>query len=169
MPIGTPDNMAAMSAPILADPARATPAVPDCIFVDLENILGTRRDAETVAATWATLARAVDLRERDHVVVASGPVLARVAVFVLPLGRISYKIRAGIDGADSALIDQFDPDWLQRNYGRFVICSGDHAFAGVAREAAARGIEVVQILGRGLPSAELSRSCHRHQRLDLAA
>lgn len=160
--------MSAMSN-ILADPVPGDRSFPDCIFLDLENILGTARGRDDVAAAWSALTATLCLRERDHVIVASGPLLARIAVFELPVGRISYKIRAGIDGADSALLDQFDGDWMQRNYGRFFIGSGDHAFAGAALEAASRGLEVIQLLGHGRPSAELSRACHRQERLVLAA
>jgi hypothetical protein len=146
------------------------PATNDsCIYVDLENILGTERSVESISSAWSALENLLDIHDRDHVVVASGPALAATALFRIPVGRVAYKVRAGVDGADLILIDQFDADWLARRYRRFVIASGDHLFAPLARAAADRGVEVVQVLGRGLPSAELARACHRQERLDLAA
>jgi len=139
------------------------------VFVDLENLLGTARGATDVARTWSAMEEALGLRADDHVVVATGPELASTAMFVLPMSRLSFKIGRGLSGADYALLAEIDLEWIGRRCATLILATGDGVFSDVARQAATRGIEVIQLLGRGLPAAELSRACHRQQRLDLAA
>ena len=108
---------------------------------------------------------AVDIRYDDHSTVAVSGRHAAAAFFALPPG-IQRVIGANRpDGADLALIDSVEIDWVASNFGQVVIASGDHIFAPMARKFRAAGLSVIQVLGAGGCSAELYRQCTEHRYL----
>ncbi len=131
------------------------------IYVDMENIVGgSASDATLVRVAWEVLTRyAVRINPGDHIVVGSGPKLARVAWFALPATGIRRIVGYGVDGADRALIGDVDLDMLARRYNRLVIVSGDGAFAELATSARSRGLAVTLVTFRNAASQALVRAC----------
>jgi hypothetical protein len=130
-------------------------------LIDLENLLGTARDPEAVAAVWRAYERQVVIGCRDHLVVATGPSLAPAAWFGLPR-RARRLVGRGVDGADKALLESIDPEHLARRYQRLVLASGDGIFAALARRLATLDVPVWQVTGMGRTSLALSYACPRH-------
>ncbi len=134
-------------------------------LVDLENLVGGDVDAPRVRETWSQFVSAVDTRFDDHSTVAVSGRHAAAAFFALPTGirRVIGANRP--DGADLALIDSIEIDWVTANFGQVVIASGDHIFAPMARQFREAGLGVIQVLGAGRCSAELYRQCTDHRYL----
>ena len=134
-------------------------------LVDLENLVGGHVDAARVRETWSQFVNAVDTRFDDQSTVAVSGRHAAAAFFALPTGirRVIGPNRP--DGADLALIDSVEIDWVAANFGQVVIASGDHIFAPMARQFREAGLGVIQVLGAGACSAELYRQCTEHRYL----
>lgn len=134
-------------------------------LVDLENLVGGDVDDARVRETWSQFVSAVDARFDDHSTVAVSVRHAAAAFFALPTGirRVIGSDRP--DGADLALIDSVEIDWVAANFGQVVIGSGDHIFAPMARRFREAGLGVIQVLGAGRCSAELYRQCTEHRYL----
>lgn len=134
-------------------------------LLDVENLVSGQVSSATVGAMWAEFVRVVGTRWDDHSTVAVSSHHAPAAFFALPTGIRRVVGTNHPDGADLALIDSVDVDWVSKHFGRVVIASGDHIFAPMANTLRANGIELVQAIGGGLSSAELYRACTAHQYL----
>lgn len=152
--------MNSAAAPSVTSPARGD-GVRGLHLVDLENLLGAHRDLSTTRWVWQRYAASGVLKPGDQVVVATGPAFAAAAWFALPTIGVRRLVRSGVDGADLALLDETDPRWVARRYGRLVISSGDHVFALLARQAALAGMQVTNVTGYGRPSPTLARQCQQ--------
>jgi hypothetical protein len=110
--------------------------------IDIENLVGG--SAAGPAAVGPALSRyraAVPVRVGDHAVIGAGPTLAVAAGLAWTGARL--VLGHGIDGADRALLDAVDIDFVVRRYERVVVASGDHCFARLARALRARDLDVV--------------------------
>lgn len=133
--------------------------------VDLENLLGVDRTAGGVNLVWNHIRPAIGMN--DQVLVASGPTLAKVALFELKDERVRYYVRSGVDGADLELLDRVDEAHASKRYDAIIIGSGDGRFTSMAYRARAAGLQVWQVTGRGLPSRKLAKAAHLHAQLNL--
>ncbi|MFT4187749.1 MAG: NYN domain-containing protein [Aeromicrobium sp.] len=134
-------------------------------IVDIENLLGTDRSRYGVRQVWEGLRPAVSTQ--DHIVVASGPTMARVALFELAGVPMSYHVRAGLNGADHELLDRIDELHAASRYDVMVIASGDHAFTSMALRATSAGMKVWQLAGRGGVSRQLRGATQLHAKLNI--
>jgi hypothetical protein len=135
--------------------------------IDLENLLGTARSLLQLRQVWATYRLGIGIHPGDTVLVASGPRVARVALFELADENLRYYIRSGIDGADQALLDHVDPRHAASRYRWLIIASGDHAFTPLAQAAQALGLPTLQVAGAGRTAKSLALACSLHARLRL--
>lgn len=141
------------------------------VAIDIENIVGgSDAGVDTFAAAWRVITRhALNIRPGDLVVVASGTHAAPRVMSALAGESVQLRWRSGIDGADLALIDFFDLPHEAGRWSQFVIASGDHLFAPLARQARELGMSTHQIIGRGRCSRELWQACDLHTRLRLTS
>lgn len=128
-------------------------------LMDLENLLAGRVDCPAVAGLWHDYQRVTDFRWDDHVIVAVSKKNAAATFFALPAAIQRIVGRNIPDGADLALIEAVDIDWAARRFGQVMVATGDGIFTDTARRLHERGLQVVQVLGGGLPSARLYRQC----------
>lgn len=128
-------------------------------LLDLENIVGGNVSPSLVAEAWEEYARVTGMRAGDQVVVSVARRNAVPAFFALPAGIRRVVGANGPDGADAALLAEVDVTDVARRFGQVIIASGDHAFAPLARALAAAGVPVIQVIGAGLPAADLYCSC----------
>jgi len=75
----------------------------------------------------------------------------------------TYK---GKDGADKALLDVVDTDWVVGQFDRVCVASGDHAFAPLARSLKGEGLHVTVVSLPRSVSAELYTAASEHLVLD---
>lgn len=134
-------------------------------LLDVENLVSGQVSRATVSAMWAEFVRVVGARWNDHSTVAASTRHAPAAFFALPRGIRRVVGTDDPDGADRALIDSVDVDWVSEHFGRVVIASGDHIFAPLANRLRDNGVEPVQVIGGGLSSAALYRACTAHHYL----
>ena len=134
-------------------------------LLDVENLVAGRVSDGTVKAMWHEFVDAVDLRWNDQCTAAVSARNAATAFLALPPGirRVVGADRA--DGADIALIDSVDIGWVAAQFGQVVIASGDHIFASLANRLRDEGLDVVQVIGQGMCSAELYAACSSHRYL----
>lgn len=127
-------------------------------LIDLENhAQGSGAGADEVAAAVARYREAIMVEPVDHVVIATGPTLAPIAVFAWPGSR--FVMGHGLDGADDALIDwAVDRERIARRYEAIYIASGDHRFAELAEDLATRGVRTVAVATVHRLSARLARA-----------
>lgn len=83
--------------------------------------------------------------------------------------RARMVFRHGQDGADRALLDELDVDYLARTYTHVVVASGDGIFARVAAELGSRGVQVIVVARRGCLSRRLAMAAHEVRLLPHAA
>ena len=93
----------------------------------------------------------------DHVVVA-----ADASVWVRTAWDVDrawdYRFGRGPDGADQALLERADPDWVAGRFDRLVVGSGDHAFAPLVAEVRNRGVDAVVVARPRQLAAALRRT-----------
>lgn len=113
--------------------------------IDLENQLMGNVRADRVRAWWSTYQRTIGVRWDDHLYVA----LAQrntPAFLDLPGTGIKRLIGAnGPDGADHALIDAIDAQWIAQRYTHFYLVSDDKIFTTIAREVHTAGVRVIHV------------------------
>ncbi|MGX5654081.1 hypothetical protein ACWKWC_04845 [Geodermatophilus nigrescens] len=170
-----------MSAPSRPDPGRLavprrSPTAPATAagrpralhVIDVENLSGcsapTTADLHYVLRCYLTQ---VGIRPDDSSLAATDVVLAGRAAFVYAAAGIRFCVGMGSSGADRALLRTIDAGWMAGRFGALVIASGDGIFSEVAASAAARGVEVWQVSGRGGTSRRLQATARRHVRLAL--
>ena len=143
------------------------------VLVDVENIThGAVVDGAQLRRIWAKLEKELGgLTPNDHVVIgASRGVAVR---YRKELAHVNAKWVIGAnapDAADAALLRAIDMRRVPGEFDELVIVSGDHAFAGLARLASDRGLEVhavvVERVGFRSPlSGELRRAAARVSRI----
>ncbi|WP_370500186.1 NYN domain-containing protein [Mycolicibacterium sp. jd] len=114
---------------------------------------------------WSEFSEIVDTRYTDLTTVAVSRRHAATAFFALP-GNLQRVVGSNCpDGADIALIDSVDVDWVAAHFGQVVIASGDHIFAALACRFRSAGLHVVQVIGHGASSAALYRACSEQKYL----
>lgn len=131
--------------------------------IDLENILGGSLREADIRLAWSLIHPAIN--DGDQVLIASGPSLARVALFTLNNENVRFYIRGGAEGADDELLFRTDEVHASGRFGTLVIASGNHKFATMAMRARHAGMRVWQVEGRGTTSKALRNACHVHARL----
>lgn len=127
-------------------------------LIDLENhTSGSRATVDEVAAAVSRYRRAITVTPVDHVVIATGPTLAPVAVFAWPGSR--FLLGRGLDGADDALIGWADDrDRIAHRYHDIYIASGDHRFADLAADLTGRGAHTIAVATARSLSARLAQA-----------
>lgn len=75
-------------------------------------------------------------------------------------------LRRGKDGADLALIDAAEPDFVSERFERLVIGSGDGAFTDHAAAVARRGVHVVVLTRRDALAPRLALAAHEVRFID---
>jgi hypothetical protein len=152
---------------------RATDAAPTTRpralhLIDVENLSGCpapcTADLHYVLRQYL---RTVRVLPADSSVAATDTVLARRAAFVYASAGIRVRTGTGPSGADHALLDSVDVLWLADRFQMLVIASGDGVFTGLTRAAAAAGLVVWQVSGRGRTSARLAAAAHVRTHLPL--
>lgn len=148
---------------------RGPPEGPQRTFhlIDMENLVGGAVTASSVAGAWTEYVKAVGLRDGDQVTVAVARRHAATAFFALPAGFRRLVGSDAPDGADHALLDAVDAALVAERFDRVVIGSGDHAFTPLAAELLARGVAVIDVVGKGAPARDLTTVCGSPIRLPL--
>lgn len=114
---------------------------------------GPRFGLEPARQAVAAILKAAEIGPADHVVVGCNPKAGLTAAAACPGARL--VLGSGPDGADRALVRAVDAGHIARRYGRLVVASGDHAFAGLTREVRRRGLRVTVVGRAGAISWEL--------------
>ena len=127
-------------------------------LIDLENLLGTQRDAAAVADVWSEYVDTVGVGAADSVLVGTETTWSARAWFALPKHGLRRVCGRGPDAADRALLAAVDIEHDLARFPTLVIASGDHAFAPLARAARARGCRVELVIGAGFLSRGLANA-----------
>jgi hypothetical protein len=127
-------------------------------LIDLENLLGTQRDAAAVADVWSEYVDTVGIGVADSVLVGTETAWSARAWFALPEHGLRRVCGKGPDAADRALLAAVDIDHDLARFPTLVIASGDQAFAPLARAARARGCRVELVIGAGFPNWSLANA-----------
>jgi len=110
-------------------------------LVDLENLLGDRREEEVARSGLQRYLRLAHWVEGDAVLIAADPQIVRQIGFVPP-APCSLHATRGHDAADVMLLAHAAPELVARSYGRMVIGSGDGIFVARARAVRDLGVGV---------------------------
>jgi hypothetical protein len=119
-------------------------------IVDIENLVGPEHaagDRFGFAHALSDYARTIDMGDDDPVMLGCHPGLVFVANEVLGARGQIFTGR-GTDGADLALLDAVDPDFVVSRFHLVGLGSGDHIFAPLVRHLAAAAVPVT-VVGRG--------------------
>jgi hypothetical protein len=112
-------------------------------LVDVENIFALTHGKAVkpqVGSIYNTLA---PVGPEDLVMVAAD--ITRIFEATVAFPGAWVRPGRGHDGADRALIENFDIDHAAKRFDAVVIGSGDHAFIDVAYRARQRGLKVVVV------------------------
>ena len=118
-------------------------------ILDIENLCGTARpDNAEVAFMVDRYSTAMDVLPGDQLVMAAS---SGGTAFAAKLARPSAQVlfRKGQDGADRAILETVQPRLVSSRFGRVILGSGDHIFAGLADEMSELGVfvEIVSLPG----------------------
>ena len=129
------------------------------VAMDIENINGgaVREQSQSTAA-WKLVADAIDIDDRDQVVVGVGP--SSLLASGMDHSDARLVLGRGISGADRALVDVLRDEHVADRFGEVVIVSGDGIFAEVAAELARLGVIVTVACRSGKLSARLRLAAH---------
>lgn len=114
------------------------------VLVDIENLTAGQGSYAVFADLWQTITAVGLTGSADHHVVigASRPVAKRFSTAIAG-PNVRWVVGShGPDGADRALLAACNTFQVAKRYEELVIMSGDHVFAGVARQARRRGLRV---------------------------
>ena len=112
-------------------------------LVDVENIFALTH-GKAVSCRAGELYRTIaSVGDGDLIQVAAD--ITRVFDTKAAFPGAQLRHGRGHDGADRALIQNFDIDHAAKRFGAVVIGSGDHAFIDVAYRARQRGLKVVVV------------------------
>jgi hypothetical protein len=90
---------------------------------------------------------AVKPKDKDQYFLATGPGTAAALAFGW---RDSHPvIRSGVDGADYAIIEFMDVEYIVSRYNRVFLGTGDNKMQPVAAELIKRGVEVTIVVRKG--------------------
>lgn len=131
-------------------------------LIDVENMVAGRVATRSVADMWSEFVDVLAPRWDDQATVSVAQRNAATAFLALPAGVRRVVGSNTADGADEALLDSADTEWIAGHFGRVVIGSGDHIFAPLADSLRTKGLTVVQAIGGGRCSAALYRACSEH-------
>lgn len=115
------------------------------VLWDVENSThGAKATAEQLAELWCRLqSQAPQISPHDHVVAGAARRVVRRYRGSIQAANVRWVVGADApDGADRALLAAIDLWRVARDYDELVIISGDHAFAGLARQAKQHGLSV---------------------------
>jgi hypothetical protein len=123
-------------------------------LVDVENLVGSSAtSAAAVAEVRRHYAAVAPLLPEDQVVLAKGPTAAAAAWF--GWGPARRLVRAGLDGADRALLEVIRVESLAGRYGRVILASGDGIFAEACARLQSEGCAVTVVARPGALSRAL--------------
>lgn len=114
------------------------------VLIDLENLTqGGKANPEEVVGLWRAMGEQLALDLDDHVVIGTSRGIAGKYRGTIHGPNVKWVVGADApDGADHALLAAIDLHRVARHYEELLIASGDHAFAGLARQAHAKGLKV---------------------------
>lgn len=150
------------------NPAHIRPVGRGLHLVDLDNLVGGPWNAGLVPQVLPQYLSTASYVQGDHLVVAADAHLATTAMFQLPVGG-QFLVARGTNGADNRLLELLTTDHIVTRYSRMVIGSGDHCFAGLAREVRSLGGSVSVVARRGTLARSLQAACNRTLWLTVAA
>jgi hypothetical protein len=114
------------------------------VVVDFENVLFGRHEGLSRTFIDETREKIVSLAEArrpiDQFLVGCNPQLAFAARDAFPTAQLIT--RTGTNGADRALVEHLDAIHAAARFTELCIVSGDHEFAGLARDARLAGLVV---------------------------
>lgn len=143
-------------------PAQAAPGwcpAPEVVHaLDLENLVGGNAGPRSVARLWHHYQAVVPVGSADTVVAAVADRYFAAARAALPPRVRLYRGPDAPDGADTALLRALE---LHQPGTVLYLGTGDHAFTATALACAARGAQVVQVVGAGHTALALYRACAR--------
>jgi hypothetical protein len=122
---------------------------------DIENICGGITPDVTYVTSVSAEYRELVCGPDDLFVVACSPTRAAVCLFGWGCSA-QWLFRAGLDGADTALLDAYTPDEIAIRYDRVVLGSGDGIFAPFAAELGRLGVHVTVVAREGTLSRALA-------------
>jgi hypothetical protein len=118
-------------------------------LVDLENLVGDPyADGATAEATFDQYLKLAHWSPGDLVHVAVNPHLALEIGWRLS-ADCALRTASGPDAADHRLMDQAEPKFVARRFGRLVIGSGDHGFIAHACASRTAGVGVLVVTRPG--------------------
>lgn len=196
-PVPTPPFPAMFRAPDRPAPLLPPVAVPADSADAHEDVVVELREVERKSAAWRTV-HVVDvenLLDGDHRSTTAEHIGARIEEYRLAVGagpddvfyfganpKLWFDVRLAVggqrvvgyrgkDGADRALLEVVDGDWVVERFDRICIASGDHAFAPLARTCREAGLVVTVASLPMSVSADLYTAATEHVVLgqDLAA
>lgn len=134
------------------------------VLFDVENpTLGAKSTQAELGELWRMISGdALGITERDHVVVGAARSVVRRYRSVIQGPNVKWVVGADApEAADSALLAAIDLRRVARDFDEVVIISGDHAFAPLARQAKALGLQVQVVTAdhpdrRSMLSSELA-------------
>lgn len=110
-------------------------------LVDLENLLGDRREEEVALSGLERYLQLARWTEGDAMLIAADPQIVRQVGFSPP-APCSLHATRGSDAADVMLLAHAAPELVARGYARMVIGSGDGIFVARARAVRDLGVGV---------------------------
>lgn len=123
-------------------------------LIDVENLLATgcpdNGDLNCCVAAYLGLSL---LRDNDHVVLASNPMIGLEVGLAWHRGRL--LVRHGPSGADLALLEVLEQEHVAERYDEVIIASGDGIFADVVARLEAAGVTVTVVAGADCLSRRL--------------
>jgi hypothetical protein len=124
-------------------------------LVDIENLIGHGRASMCELASVAVeYINAAPVVSGDLVVIGCDRDLRLNAGLAWPGVRVVAG--TGRDGAETALLADIGASFLSRRFGQVVFGSGDHAFAGLARDLTMLGTVVGVVAPPGALARELA-------------
>lgn len=131
------------------------------VLVDIENLVGCGLFTQEMAeAEWCRLRTIITVRDDDFVQVGVSSSQAGLAAGLAMPGAL-LRIRWGRDGAERALLAEFDLDWIAAHCHEVFVVSGDGAFAGAMSELARRKVFVTCVADPTGVSRRSLVACHR--------
>jgi hypothetical protein len=111
-------------------------------LIDVENLIGDPHPPMTaVAAALDEYRRRIPVGESDLAVLGTNGYLAFATKAAWPGALV--RIGRGPDGADLALLEEANTDWVARRFDRVVLASGDGIFTSLVAQLRLLNIEVV--------------------------
>lgn len=123
------------------------------VALDFENLAGGPEPCEIHFQRIRQIVEGVVGDVPAPIIAACSHHAARTMSFLWPAAR--WKWRSGRDGADLALLDELDVDWISQRFTRLVLGTGDGIFAGVVSQLGLSGTKVEVVSRRRALSRRL--------------